>query len=95
MGDPAAEHRKIIMRRLNRLVRSGRPFTVDQIWRSADQFTPGDHKTWLGVEVRALSAAGRIVVTEHRVTEHSRRYSRAVPVWMGVVESERREVLAS
>lgn len=94
MGDDAGQ-RNVIMRRLNRLVRSGRPFTVDQIWRDSDDFKPGDHKNWLGVQVKRLSLAGRIVVVGHRVTDRSRPYSRAVPIWRGLSESERVSVVAS
>lgn len=33
---------------LNRLIRTGRPFTVDRIWDRCHDISPARHRSWLG-----------------------------------------------
>lgn len=75
----------VIARRLNRLIRSGEPFTVDQVWRDSDEFRPGDHRNWLGVHVRRLADADAIVPVGWRETSRSTPHSRPARLWRGKV----------
>lgn len=78
-----AEQELVITNRVNKLIRSGKPFTVDQIWRHADDFKPGDHRNWLGRWVKELSDTGAIRHIGWQVTERSGPHARPASLWQG------------
>lgn len=93
-GTPRTSPEQVITRRLNRLINTGLPFTVDEVWRDSDGFAKGDHRNWLGRHVQALAGSLTIVCVGHKVTAASRPYSRAVPVWRGTTDQERARLMA-
>lgn len=84
MSVSRADGEKRIMQAVNRRVRSGRPFTTDEIWPRLKDITPGEYRSWLGNQMAEMSRQNAIVRVAWRVTPSSGQKSRAVAVWQGV-----------
>lgn len=78
------QQRWIINGRLNALIQSGRPFTVDEVWAPDDDFEPAWHRSWLGPHVLALKNAKAIKHVGWQMTEMSRPKARPSNQWQGV-----------
>lgn len=70
-----------VLRRINKLIQSGRPFTVDQIWRDDDDFRPAEHRNWIGRHIQELASADTIEWVEWKMTDRSSPHSRPTRVW--------------
>ncbi len=73
--------RKRILRAILRRVRSGRPFTVDELWDRLPDVKPVEHRAWLGREIQIMEKDGRIRFVEWKETPRSLPRSRPVRVW--------------
>ncbi len=73
--------RKRILRAILRRIRSGRPFTVDELWDRLPDVKPVEHRAWLGREIQIMEKDGRIRFVEWKETPRSLPHSRPVRVW--------------
>jgi hypothetical protein len=87
MTDRQREEQKI-MRILNRLIASGQPFTVDQIWDRATGLSPARHRGWLGRQIQILAGKNRIETVDWRLTGRSSPHSRPARVWQSVTADQ-------
>lgn len=75
-----AERKRIIRAVLYR-IRTGRPFTVDELWDRMPDVKPVEHRAWLGREIQIMEKDGRIRFVEWKETPRSLPHSRPVRVW--------------
>lgn len=78
-----------IARALNRRIRSGRKFTVDEIWPGLRDIVPGHHMSWVGNHVRKLEQGNAIRFVGWRETPRSKPHSRPARVWQSEKHAEK------